>query len=173
MYCYNKLSAVLGCTKFWSQKPRIIEAWLYLYWGHLSFYVYKYNTHSRTSIIRSFWGKIIIWSTVVPSQVDKNARWISLSKSLRGTLFKPRRRQLVLVLLYSKTKTYIIHGFWEQNLVRPGTVDNRGRTIFNNFTLQWRIFWNTVNFPVHFQHFRSWSVYLFRTSFWYVKKTRI
>ena len=84
--------------------------------------------------------------------------------------FKPRRRQLVLVLLYSKTKTYIIHGFWDQNLVRPGTVDNRGRTIFNNFTLQWRMFLNTVNFPVHFQHFRSWSVYLFRTSFWYVKE---
>ena len=27
----------------------------------------------------------------------------------------------------------------DQNLVRPGTVDNRGRTIFNNFTLQWPI----------------------------------
>ena len=30
---------------------------------------------------------------------------------------------------------YIIHGYGDQNLVRPGTVDNRGRTIFNNFTL--------------------------------------
>ena len=36
----------------------------------------------------------------VPAQNDKNARWISLSRLLRGSLFQPRRRQLVLVLLY-------------------------------------------------------------------------
>ena len=41
-----------------------------------------------------------IFRIIVPAQVGKNARWISWSKSLRGTLFKPRRRQLVLVLLY-------------------------------------------------------------------------
>ena len=37
---------------------------------------------------------------IVPAQVEKNARRISYSKSLLGTLFKPQRRQLVLVLLY-------------------------------------------------------------------------
>ena len=39
----------------------------------------------------------IIYYTIVPTQVDKNARRIKLSKSLRGTLLKPRRRQLELV----------------------------------------------------------------------------
>ena len=38
--------------------------------------------------------------TIVPAQVDKNARRISLSESLRGTVVKPRRHQLVLVLYY-------------------------------------------------------------------------
>ena len=33
------------------------------------------------------------------AQGDKNARCINWSKSLRGTFFKPRRRQLVLLLL--------------------------------------------------------------------------
>ena len=37
---------------------------------------------------------------ILPAQVDKNARWISLSKSLRGTLFKPRRHQLLLLLRF-------------------------------------------------------------------------
>ena len=37
---------------------------------------------------------------IVAAQVDKNSRLISSSKLLRGTLFKPRRRQLVLVLMY-------------------------------------------------------------------------
>ena len=36
-------------------------------------------------------------SIIVRTQVERNARRISLSKSLRSTLFKPRRRQLVLV----------------------------------------------------------------------------
>ena len=34
---------------------------------------------------------------VVPTQVEKNARGIGSSKSMRGTLSKPRRRQLELV----------------------------------------------------------------------------
>ena len=34
---------------------------------------------------------------VVPTQVERNERRISLSKLLHGTLFKPRRRQLELV----------------------------------------------------------------------------
>ena len=38
--------------------------------------------------------------TFVPAQVYKSARRISYSKSLRGTLLKPRHRKLVLVLLY-------------------------------------------------------------------------
>ena len=37
---------------------------------------------------------------IIPTQVEKNARRISYSKSLCGTLFRPQRRQLVLVLLY-------------------------------------------------------------------------
>ena len=44
-----------------------------------------------------------IWTSeayIVPTQVERNARRISYSKSLRGTLFKPRRHQLVLVILY-------------------------------------------------------------------------
>ena len=44
---------------------------------------------------------------IVPTQVDKNARQISQSQRLRGTLPKPRRRQLALVLLYNTTIVYI------------------------------------------------------------------
>ena len=39
---------------------------------------------------------------IVPNQVDKNARRIIWSKSLHGALFKPRRSQLVSVLLYKR-----------------------------------------------------------------------
>ena len=51
-----------------------------------------------------------ITSTVVPAQVDKNARRINESKSLRGSIFKPRRRQLVLVLLYITFYHFILKG---------------------------------------------------------------
>ena len=37
--------------------------------------------------------------TGVPVQLDKNPRWISWSKSLRDTLFKPRGCQIVLLLV--------------------------------------------------------------------------
>ena len=49
----------------------------------------------------------MILVNIVPAQNDKNARGISGSKSLRGVLFKTRRRQLVLVLLYiNKTRKH-------------------------------------------------------------------
>ena len=44
---------------------------------------------------------LIILYTIVPNQVDKYARIINKSKLLRGTLFKPRRRQLALVRQYT------------------------------------------------------------------------
>ena len=47
-----------------------------------------------------FWSPQLYDATIAAAQVDKNARWISWFKSLRGTLIKPRRRQLLLVLLY-------------------------------------------------------------------------
>ena len=45
---------------------------------------------------------------IVPTQVDKNARQISQSQRLRGTLPKPRRRQLALVLLYNTTNSSLL-----------------------------------------------------------------
>ena len=40
-----------------------------------------------------------VYTNIVPAQVDEIARCISWSKLLRGTLFKPRRRQLVLLFI--------------------------------------------------------------------------
>ena len=48
-----------------------------------------------------FCEKYSIVSIVVPTLVDKNVSRISYYKSLRGTLFQPRRRQLELVRLYN------------------------------------------------------------------------
>ena len=41
-----------------------------------------------------------VHGTIIPAKVDKYARRICKSKSMRGTVFKPRRRQLMLVLYY-------------------------------------------------------------------------
>ena len=51
-------------------------------------------------------------TNIVPNQVDKNAHKMSLSKSLRGTLFKPRRRHLVLLALDTA-----VHTNYQQELV--------------------------------------------------------
>ena len=49
---------------------------------------------------RAAGGMCWYYYTIVTEPVDKNARRISWSKSLRGTLFKTRRWWHVLVLLY-------------------------------------------------------------------------
>ena len=57
-------------------------------------YCILHSAHSAYGIVYT------VHCTIVPTQFNKNAHKISLSESMRGTLYKPRRRQAVLVLLY-------------------------------------------------------------------------
>ena len=91
-----------GRSMVWLYKTRKRDEYSFVHCLNIqSDLYYPRLRYPRNSIIRGFWGQILV----------------------RPTYMKYRQTSMIC--------TSIIRGFWDQNLVRPSTVDNRGPTVYN------------------------------------------